>query len=291
MLALETAVQAALARGDDEGLRVLGHGEMSLVLGWPAARPRVAAKRLPPFADADAADAWEDLFRRYLAHLDDHRVATVPTAVRRVPLDDGRVAVYCLQPALDARTLAPRLLAEARPSPEHPIVVAVIDAIARAVTPRAGLDAQLSNWALQSDGTLAYLDLTTPLLAREDGTTELDPALFLAAYPWALRGALRRFVVPELVRRYHDPRTVLLDLCANLHKERLAAWIPAFLDAGNAILDRGVPPLSAEEVARDYARDARLWSLMLSLRRADRWWQRTIRRRPYPFLLPRATAR
>jgi hypothetical protein len=49
--------------------------------------------------------------------------------------------------------------------------------------------------------------------------------------------------------------------------------------------------IAAHQVARDYARDARLWSLMLSLRRADRWWQRTIRQRPYPFLLPRATAR
>jgi hypothetical protein len=26
--------------------------------------------------------------------------------------------------------------------------------------------------------------------------------------------------------------------------------------------------------------------LLQRLRRADRWWQRTVRRRPYPFLLP-----
>jgi len=39
-------------------------------------------------------------------------------------------------------------------------------------------------------------------------------------------------------------------------------------------------------VRRYYRSDARLWELMLRLRRADRWWQRRIRRRTYPFLLP-----
>jgi hypothetical protein len=29
-----------------------------------------------------------------------------------------------------------------------------------------------------------------------------------------------------------------------------------------------------------------MWEILLRLRRADRWWQRTVRRRGYPFLLP-----
>jgi hypothetical protein len=44
--------------------------------------------------------------------------------------------------------------------------------------------------------------------------------------------------------------------------------------------------ITEDEVRRYYRSDARLWELMLRLRRADRWWQRRIRRRTYPFLLP-----
>lgn len=44
--------------------------------------------------------------------------------------------------------------------------------------------------------------------------------------------------------------------------------------------------MTAGDVRRYYARDARMWALLLGLRRLDRWWQLNVRRRPYPFLLP-----
>lgn len=79
-----------------------------------------------------------------------------------------------------------------------------------------------------------------------------------------------------------------LDLAANLHKEQLTQWIPAVLEAANRALDT---PLTADEVDRYYRSNARLWEVMLRLRRADRWWQRRVRRRAYPFLLPGPTRR
>jgi hypothetical protein len=66
-------------------------------------------------------------------------------------------------------------------------------------------------------------------------------------------------------------------------KERLERWLPAFLEESNA---RVRPALSQEEVRRYYAADARTWALLQRLRRLDRAWQRRVRRRPYPFLLP-----
>jgi hypothetical protein len=98
-----------------------------------------------------------------------------------------------------------------------------------------------------------------------------------------LRGAVRRFVLPDILDRYHRPRTVVLDLAANLYKERLDRWIPTVLDAAG---DRVDPPITADEVRRDYRSDARTWSLLQALRRADRTWQRRVRRRTYPVLLP-----
>ena len=44
---LEACVRAALDRHDDSALRVLGFGEITLVVGWPTAAPQVAAKRVP----------------------------------------------------------------------------------------------------------------------------------------------------------------------------------------------------------------------------------------------------
>jgi hypothetical protein len=285
--ALDAEVEEALASGEESALSILGVGEISVVLGWPQGAPRVAAKRLPLFPGRAAFDAYAEVLGRYLAALRSAGLSVIETELRAVVHDDGRIAGYCLQPALPAESLLHRRLRAVAPSSGLPLVREVVEAAQRAVGERVGLDAQVANWAVD-DGRLLYLDVTTPLLSREDGSSELDPNLFLAALPWLLRAPVRRFVLPGLRRRYHQVRSVLLDVCANLIKERLEAWLPAFLEAAN---ERLASPLGADEVRRDYARDARTWATMLSLRRADRWWQRTVRRRPYRFLLPRGITR
>lgn len=293
LAALEARVEACLARGSDDGLRVLGHGEMSLVLGWPEAAPRLAAKRLPVFASIAAFERYADILRRYLAALQAAGVTPLPTELHRVDRRDGSCVGYCVQPALPADALLPHVLARATPAEGQLLLHQIAQLACATVTAQVGLDAQLSNWALL-DGRLCYLDVTTPLLARPDGSTELDPALFLAAYPAPLRAPIRRFVLPGIVRRYHQRRSVLRDICANLVKERLQGWQPALVGAANAALaavEPGAAPITAAEATRDYARDARMWAVMLWLRRADRFWQRAIRRKSYPFLLPRAIAR
>jgi hypothetical protein len=45
------------------------------------------------------------------------------------------------------------------------------------------------------------------------------------------------------------------------------------------------PPIERAEVVRYFRRDRALWLALQHLRRADRAWQRRVRRRPYPFLL------
>jgi hypothetical protein len=82
---------------------------------------------------------------------------------------------------------------------------------------------------------------------------------------------------------YHDARNVLVDLASNLLKERLDRWLPPFLQA---TATRVAPPILEDEVRRYFARDKLLWQSMQRMRRADRAWQRRVRRRPYPFLLP-----
>lgn len=274
---LERDVTGALARADASTLRVLGYGEISLVLGWPATRPVWACKRLPPMSSTAAVDAYEQTLHRYLAELANRGVDVVETDVRRVG-----TTVYCVQPVLAPGSLAVDVVNAHDAERASDVLREIVDTVFHATDGRVGFDAQLSNWAID-DGRLRYFDVTTPLLRSADGTEELDTDLFLASLPWALRGAVRRVVLPDILERYHRPRTVVLDLAANLYKERLDRWIPTVLDAAG---DRVDPPITADEVRRDYRSDARTWSVLQALRRADRTWQRRVRRRTYPVLLP-----
>lgn len=279
---LEEQVSRALRAGSEKGLRILGYGEITLVLGWPPDAPRFACKRLPLFGDEARVAAYGATLGRYLEALAAGGVDVVDTDFLHTRRHDGRVAAYVVQPILPEESLAVRVLARSEPDPEDPLVTAVLERVAGVVDEHVGLDAQISNWALAGD-RVSYFDVTTPILRGSDGRPEIDLDLFLAAFPWAIRGALGRFVAPGVLARYHDRRSVMLDLAANLWKERLAPWIPAVVQAAN---EHVRPPLTEDEVRKDYASDARQWEWLLRLRRADRWWQRTVRRRPYPFLLP-----
>lgn len=281
LASLESTVNRALALGHAAGLRLLGHGEISLVLGWPAEEPRWACKRLPPFPSLDSALAYAGTLVRYLDLLRERGVRVLDTEVRHVPLPDGAVAVYCVQPVLPPDALATDLV-RADPHRAEAVLGEIVDHILAVTDERVGLDAQLSNWAAV-DGGLVYIDVTTPLVRRPDGREELDTDVFLASFPWLLRAAVNRFVIPDVIERYHQPRTVVLDLAANLVKERLEQHIPIVLAA---VGDRIEPRLLEDEVRADYRSDARTWAALQAMRRADRFWQRRVRRRPYPFLLP-----
>jgi Family of unknown function (DUF6206) len=279
---LDEDVEAALAAGNESELPVLGYGEISLVLGWPAEDPRFACKRLPVFPTRSRFDAYQRTLDAYLEALRRAGIRTVETELRPVMRDDRTVAGYVVQPALPAEGLAPAILAREDPDAGHPLAAAVVGAAAAAISPRVGLDAQLANWSWDDSG-LTYLDVSTPLLWSEEGRPLLDLELLSRAIPWALRAPLRRLVVPGIVETYRDLRKVYLDLCGNLIKARLGPWLPAFLEQIAPHLD---PPLTAADVDRYYRSDARLWGMLLSIRRLDRAWQLRVRRRPYPFLLP-----
>jgi hypothetical protein len=211
----------------------------------------------------------------------------VETELRAVERERGAVAGYVVQPILPAATLAPALLHRSDPRAGHPLVAAVVERAAAVVGPRLGIDAQLANWTWDGDA-LTYIDVSTPLIWSADGRCRLDIELIAGAFPWIMRAPLRRFVAPGILDTYRDLRGVFFDLCGNLLKERLGAWLPAFLAAANRHL---AEPLTTAEVERYYRSDRRLWGTLLRIRRLDRAWQLHVRHRPYPFLLPRPIER
>lgn len=288
LAALEARVQHALATDDTSALTVLGYGEISSVLLLEATAGSFAAKRLPRFDDDTRVARYGALLDEYLAALLAHGVHPVGSWLVALPQTDGSRIVYIVQPLLDPAGLGPTRLRDLAERPAgDPEVARCIDAIVSAtvgcVSARLGLDAQLSNWVFVGE-ELRYLDVTTPLLNDARGQTRLDTDLFLASLPALLRWPVKRFVLPGILGRYHDRRQALRDLVANLHKERLAARVPEFLARIHRELEG--PPLTAEECLKDYQGDAGTWALLQTLRRWDRTWQRKLRRRSYPFLLP-----
>lgn len=283
---LEADVAHALVTGSADHLTRLGHGEITLVLGWPPDRPTVACKRLPVFPDDHAAATWGALIRQYVDELAGRGVEAVPWRWRTTPAAGGGVSGWVLQPVLERSALATDLLAH-HPGAAEGVFASILDHVVEVVDDRVGLDAQLSNWAVL-DGGLGYFDVTTPLLNDDAGRPRMDLGVLTAPLPAALRPAVRRFVAPGIVGAYHRPRDVAVDLVGNLLKERLDHLVPVALAAAAERLD---PPIDAEEVRRWYRSDARTWEVLLRLRRADRWWQQRVRRRTSPFLLPDPTDR
>ncbi len=105
----------------------------------------------------------------------------------------------------------------------------------------------------------------------------------MASLPAAFRPVVRRFMLADILDPYFTARPAALDLAGNLHKEGLVEWVPDLVAIANERL--GID-LDVAEVRRHYRTDARLWSLLQRARRVDRTWQRRVRRRAYPYLLP-----
>lgn len=279
---LEQAVHRALAAGDERGLHVLGYGEMTCVVAWPDESGPWACKRLPVFADEQQLAHYQTVFDDYLVALDERGVDVQPSTVEAVPTAAGLIAAYCVQAKVPSASLAPAHLRVADERGARRVLEGVIEHIGGVISTRMGIDAQLSNWAIDGD-RLRYFDVTTPLLRDEAGRERLDTELFMATLPALVRPLVRRFALRGILDPYYDARRATLDLLANLHKEELAAWVPMAIELANARLETD---LTEHEVRTHYRRDARMWGLLQQVRRADRSWQRRVRRRPYPFLLP-----
>lgn len=279
---IDAAIERALITGDAGALPLLGYGEVSCVVASETEAGRFAVKRLPPFASKEALLRYEATLGRYIERLGSSGVRVAPSEIRSLPKEDGRLIAYCIQPMMDAGALGPKRFSAASGEAANAAFSLLLDRILAAVDGRTGLDAQISNWAL-IEGEAVYFDVTTPMLRDAEGREELDVDLFLASLPLPLRPVVKRFMLRSILDKYYERRGVVLDLLGNLLKEKLERLIDPFLEIANARLDR---PITSSEVRAYYADDAGTWALLQRLRLVDRFVQRTLLRRTYPFLLP-----
>ncbi len=278
---VEGAVGKALRFGSPEGLSVLGYGEISLVLGWPTESPRLALKRLPVFPDRKRLLAYEESWRSYVSELESRGVKALRSELASTERRDGRFVAYLVQPLVPKSDLLVERLRQADSAQAKPLLGALVDLVLGAVDERVGLDAQVSNWAIERD-ELVYFDVSTPLMRDEAGSYLLDVDLFLASLPGMLRWPVKKFVVDSILSTYFDKRSVVLDLAANFYKDGIERLLPDLLEA---LGDRVEPPLKEREIFAYHRRDALVWSALQWARRIDRWWQSRVRGKTYPYLL------
>jgi len=290
--------------------RVLGYGEISTVfeLGVGSER-KLAYKRLPMFRTEAEANNYQALYGVYVVALRDRMgLRVVPTDTVRLPRRvRGREVVYIVQERLPQETIGHQAIH--RLSPEE--VVRLVRAVLREMDKvfafnqehqgelEAGLDGQISNWAIAGQGRdepalgeeieLVYFDTSSPLL-RVNGQEQLDPELFLRSAPSFLVWLLRLLFLKDVMTRYYDFRQVAVDLVANFYKEQRPELIPGLVDtvnrffAGNARLS-GLKPLTEAEVRAYYREDAWIWRLYLAFKKVDRFFHRLLGK-DYPYILP-----
>jgi hypothetical protein len=280
---VEAAVGHAIRTGDESALKLLGHGEISIVLGWPSAAPEHALKRVPPFDSKAAAHTYIAACGKNFDVLRAAGVGIWPTTLHVTERPDGRAVVYHHQPIADVSQLGPNVLRAATPSDHHPFLEAVVTLTKAVTKPDVGFDVQAANWLW--DGTSAtQIDFSSPFLIDHTGKDlQFDTSSFLREYPAAMRPLLRKELL-KLIVRYTTPEGALNDMLSHLYKEGLEQWV----DPTVAIARTHGITLDKAAAQKMLADDAKLLPMLLKVKRTQRWWvQHT--RRTYDSLLPPGT--
>lgn len=281
---VETAIAAAIRGGGIAGLRLLGHGEISIVLAWPQAEPTVALKRVPPFRNAAEARRYVDACQGFFDTMREANVAIWPTELLTLVRADGKAVVYHRQPIADAAQLGSNVLRNATPADSHPLLDAIADAASRVCGPTVGFDVQLANWLW--DGTTAtQLDFTSPFTLTPGGKDiTYDSHAFLQEYPVLMRPYLKRELT-KIIRRYTTAEGALADMVSNMLKEGLDVWVDPAIATINQRLGTTLQREAAQAMLDE---DRKFMPMVLKLKKSQRWWLHHTGRR-YEALLPDET--
>jgi len=294
----------AHARGPLE-LRAYGFGEISRPVGLvrrssPLADTLAPAalvhKRLAPFANATLAARYVATYDEYNRRLRDDVGIVVPAFGHRTLAGrSGRIVVVTTQAALDTRSIGKAVMLRSDVQQCLILLGLVLaeyrqlvryNAVHRSAGFAIGIDGQITNWAvceyhdgvpLRGDEGLLYIDTNTPMM-RTGGVDCLPMEFYLQALPRVARRLLRP-LAKQVLDRYFNPRTIVLDFLANTSIHGRPELLDTFLPEGNAFLAEGLiepapRPITPHEVERYIAKDVATWRLTRSLRAVENMLQR-----------------
>ncbi|MHA1341108.1 MAG: DUF6206 family protein [Promethearchaeota archaeon] len=297
-------------------IKILGYGEISLVFEILDEKHKgIAIKRLPIFKNEEQVKrhikAYEE-YKRILENdvklkIPEQNACYVPMYNKKGRQIKNKYTLFCMQKKIEPRTTGNKLI--------HALDDQQVLLLSRLIMKElfkvwnfnlrqdkveVGLDGQISNWAvldidpdnpvINEDTKLWYLDTSTPLF-RIDGVEQMEPELFLTSAPGFIRWLLKLLFLKEVVDRYYDLRSVIIDFIANFYKEQKPEIIPLLIKEINDLLRKDVSNMNIEsitekEIADYYKSDKKIWIIFQNMRRLDRWLKTKIFRKKYQFYLP-----
>jgi hypothetical protein len=248
-------------RGGDHGLKIIGHGSISVSIEW---RGGAVVKPLPLFPSRAAFDAYSFVLGKHFQILEDGSVGILSTTLQGLERESGAWAGWLIQPRVPSERLLPQYLR----SVGHGEAVASLSDLAAHITavvsPRFGLDADLTNWCVDDAGKLLLLDSSPPLLRDGQGRGLIDLGIFLASIPRVLRAPVRRFVVPRLINKFFERRSLFVDILSGFYSEQLSHLLPEVIPLWSSLVENRI---TEEEVLRYKRRNERLWRALSALER------------------------
>jgi hypothetical protein len=262
LAALDAAVKECRP-GANHKVKIIGRGRVSLVIEWQGS---MVVKPLPLFPSRRALDDYSSLWEKQFSILAAANVGVLATRLQVRAEKNGAWAGYLIQPRAAAEQLLPQFLRSVSAAEAVEILVVLASHLKTVVSPRFGLDGDITNWCVDPNGQLLLLDSSTPLLRDEAGRGLLDLDLFLASMPRALRWPLRRFVVPRLVDRFFETRRLLIDILSGFYSEQLSHLLPQVIPRWNSLIE---PEISEAEVLRYKKTNERVWHVLEVLDRTS----------------------
>jgi len=285
---------------DQKEAEVIGYGEISSIISLKEV-PEFALKRLPLFVNEQDAGEYIKIYEEYCRILIDAGLNIPHSQTHVIVKNELPTVLYICQKKLPAVQFCHKLIHSLSEKQLRTLFQRVINNTEKiwnysdrhVPELQCALDTQLSNWVLEGDvntGVLYYIDTSTPLYRLKD-IEQLDPELFLKSAMPGLRWFIRTFFLKDIINRYYDFKSVMIDLSANLYKEKRPDLIPLMTEQINNCPRMSNNPLTIKETESYYKEDKRIWQIVQFSRRIHRWITRKIFRRRYEFTLPASIER
>ncbi len=275
-----------------ENIKILGYGEISTVFELPD-YPDIAFKRIPMFRSVEQVEKYIQTYYEYIELLTKAGLKIPESKAEYVVTNDKRIVLFIMQRKLDPDKICHKIVQRTGKEEALELFGRILAELKKVFEfnerneVQIGIDGQVSNWATYN-GDIYYFDTSTPMI-RKNGVDQLDTDIFLRACPPGIRILLEKIFLQDILDRYYDFRTTVLDLIANLHKEGRKDLVPPFTDFANEFFTQkgySFEPITPKEVEKYYREDAFIWSLYLNLRKMHRFVVTKILRRRYEFILP-----
>jgi hypothetical protein len=296
---------------------IVGYGEISTVMrlqkrGWTVGGVDIVSddsqwiwKKMPPFPSPAEVERYENLYAEYRRILCEDVGIRVPGQVVRHFRHDGFYMIYAGQEKADGRLVCNKLIQKLDREEAGLMLMKILEKLRDVyrfnsgnTKVRIGIDAQLSNWVLvpgqgsidrvHADDGLLYIDTSSPMI-RIDGVEQINTEIFIQSAASFLRPIIRKFFLQEVLDRYYDMRSVMIDIVANLYKEKRTDLIDGFIETINVFSSaEGITekPLSRKEIDDYYSSDSFIWKFYQASRKIDRFITEKLLRKKYMFRIP-----